>query len=48
MEATVRALEDNPAFDAGFGSVLNEDGEVEMDAIICDGTTLKTGGVAGV
>lgn len=44
----VRSLEDNPAYDAGTGSVLNRDGKVEMDAMIMDGRTLKAGAVAAV
>ncbi|XP_022091356.1 isoaspartyl peptidase/L-asparaginase-like isoform X1 [Acanthaster planci] len=46
--AAVCILEDDPAFDAGTGSVLNEDGEVEMDAIVMEGQHLKTGAVACV
>jgi len=48
VEQTVRALEDDPAFNAGFGSVVNAEGEVEMDAAIMDGATLDFGGVAAV
>ncbi|HMO58510.1 MAG TPA: isoaspartyl peptidase/L-asparaginase, partial [Roseiflexaceae bacterium] len=48
VEAAVRVIEDDPAFDAGVGSVLNEDGIVECDAAIMDGTTLRSGSVAGV
>ena len=48
VEAAVRILEDDPAFDAGHGSVLNEIGEIEMDAIIMEGRDLKFGAVAGV
>ena len=40
VEAAVRILEDDPVFDAGTGSVLNEDGDVEMDAMLMDGHTL--------
>lgn len=47
-EAAVRVLEDDPVFNAGFGSVLNNAGEVEMDAAIMEGSTLSLGGVAGV
>ena len=32
--ATVAALEDHPMFNAGFGSLLNSEGRVEMDASI--------------
>ena len=44
----VRIMEDHEAFNAGFGSVLNEDGEVEMDAVIMDGKDLQSGAVAGI
>lgn len=47
-EQAIRALEDDPVFNAGFGSVLNAAGEVEMDAAIMDGTSLDFGGVAAV
>lgn len=47
-EAAVRHLEDDPVFNAGFGSVLTSDGAVEMDAAIMDGSTLQIGGVANV
>ncbi len=48
VEAAVRQLETDPTFDAGCGSFLNEDGEVELDASIMDGATLKAGAVAAV
>ena len=48
VEASVRALEDDPTFNAGYGSVLNAKGEVECDAAIMDGRTLDVGGVAAV
>ena len=32
--ATVAALEDHPLFNAGYGSLLNSDGNVEMDASV--------------
>ncbi len=47
-EASVVQLEDDPLFNAGCGSVLNENGKVEMDAGIMDGQTLRAGAVAGV
>uniref|UniRef100_A0A3B3X3U4 Isoaspartyl peptidase/L-asparaginase n=1 Tax=Poecilia mexicana TaxID=48701 RepID=A0A3B3X3U4_9TELE len=48
VEAAVRALEDNPTFNAGYGATLNIDGEVELDAIIMDGRTLASGAVSCV
>ncbi len=48
VEAAVRQLESDPTFDAGCGSFLNEDGEVELDASLMDGKTLKAGAVAAV
>jgi beta-aspartyl-peptidase (threonine type) len=48
VEAAVAALERDGAFDAGRGSVLNADGNVELDAGIMDGRDLRTGSVAGV
>lgn len=48
VEAATRILEDDPLFDAGYGSFLNEWGEVEMDAIIADGEHTRFGAVAGV
>jgi beta-aspartyl-peptidase (threonine type) len=47
-EAAVVALEDDPLFNAGTGSTLNALGEVEMDAAIMEGTTLRVGAVAAV
>lgn len=47
-EAAVVVLEDNPLFNAGFGSTLNSVGRVEMDAAIMDGDTLRAGAVAAV
>lgn len=47
-EACASLLEDDPVFNAGCGSVLNEMGKVEMDAAIMDGKTLQAGSVAGV
>jgi len=46
VEFCVRAMEDSPLFNAGIGSVLTEQGWVEMDASIMDGTSQKAGAVA--
>ena len=46
VEAVVRALEDDPNYNAGTGSCLNEDGYIEMDASIMEGHTLEVGAVA--
>lgn len=48
VEVCTALLEDDPLFNAGRGSVLNEDGRVEMDAAIMDGRDLRAGAVAGV
>jgi len=48
VEAAIRILEDDPTFNAGYGSVLNAEGEVQMDAALMDGRTLDLGGVGGI
>ncbi|CAD7090679.1 unnamed protein product [Hermetia illucens] len=48
VEEAVRYLEDDPNFNAGYGSVLTEEGEVEMDAAIMNGYDLSAGCVAVV
>ena len=48
VEEAVRILEDDPALDAGRGSVPNIEGQIEMDALIMDGSTLDLGAVAAV
>ena len=47
-ETCASLLEDDPLFNAGCGSVLNEHGKVEMDAAIMDGRDLSAGAVAAV
>ena len=41
-------LEENPAFNAGRGSVLTADGHAELDAAIMDGASARCGAVAGL
>lgn len=48
VEAAVRALEDDPHFNAGKGAVFTSAGVNELDAAIMDGKTLKAGAVASV
>jgi beta-aspartyl-peptidase (threonine type) len=48
VEAAVRSLEDNPMFNAGTGACLNSDGNIQLDAGLMEGHTLKVGAVAGV
>jgi beta-aspartyl-peptidase (threonine type) len=48
VEAAVSSLEDNEHFNAGRGSSLNLQGEVQMDASIMDGSNLKAGAVNSV
>ena len=46
VEAAIVAMEDNSVFNAGRGSTLNLVGEIETDAAIMDGKTLRGAGVA--
>jgi L-asparaginase / beta-aspartyl-peptidase len=48
VEAAIRVLERLPVFNAGYGSVLNVRGEVEMCAALMDGATLDVGAVGAV
>jgi L-asparaginase / beta-aspartyl-peptidase len=48
VEAAIVVLENDPIFDAGYGSHLNLDGRVECDAIVMDGATLRAGSAAAL
>lgn len=48
VEAAIKVLEDDPAFNAGRGSVFTYDGAIEMDAAVMDGRTRDAGAVTGV
>jgi beta-aspartyl-peptidase (threonine type) len=48
VEAAIVVMEDDESFDAGRGSFLNADGQVELDAGFMEGTGLGVGAVAGV
>ena len=48
VEAAVRVMEEDPIFNAGRGSALTREGNIEMDAAIMDGKTLKAGAVGAV
>ena len=48
VEAAVAAMEEDPLFNAGRGSALTREGNIEMDAAIMDGCTLAAGAVGAV
>lgn len=48
VEAAIIHLENNPIFNAGRGSVFNNEGNHEMDAAIMDGSNLDAGAVTCV
>lgn len=48
VEDAVKSLEDDPVLNAGYGAVLNRNGELELDAGIADGKTGHFGAVANV
>lgn len=48
VEKAVNLLEEDPTFDAGRGSFLNAEGDIELDALIMDGATLDFGAVCAV
>lgn len=48
VAAAVVALEDDPHFNAGRGSVFTYNGTIELDAAVMDGATRAAGAVCGV
>jgi beta-aspartyl-peptidase (threonine type) len=46
VEAAIRELESDPTFNAGYGSALNADGEVEMCSAIMEGENFNVGAVS--
>src|SRR6476646_2850269 len=48
VEAAARILEEDTCFNAGRGSVLTEQGEVELDAAIMEGRERQAGAVSGI
>jgi beta-aspartyl-peptidase (threonine type) len=46
VEAAIRELESDPTFNAGYGSALNSDGEVEMCSALMEGSEFNVGGVS--
>jgi beta-aspartyl-peptidase (threonine type) len=48
VETSIRVLEALPVFNAGYGSTLNNVGEVEMCSGLMDGRTLDVGAVGAV
>jgi len=48
VERAVIVLEDDPAFNAGTGACLNEEGLIELDAAIMEGSRLRAGAVCAM
>lgn len=46
VEAAIRVFEDDPIFNAARGSFLNADGEVQLDAALMEGGSLRFGALA--
>src|SRR5262245_15092064 len=47
-EQAIVALEDDPTFNAGVGAHLNREGKAQLDAVLMDGASLKSGAVGAV
>lgn len=48
VQRAVEVLEDEPALNAGTGACLNEDGDIELDASLMDGASLRAGAVCAL
>jgi beta-aspartyl-peptidase (threonine type) len=48
VQAAVVALEDDPLFNAGRGAVFNDQGFIELEAAVMDGSTRAAGSVTGL
>lgn len=48
VERATRELEEDPHFNAGIGSCLNEEGHIELDASIMEGRDLRAGAVCAL
>jgi beta-aspartyl-peptidase (threonine type) len=48
VEAAIYTLEETSLFTAGRGACKNQDGEIELDALIMDGNRLESGAVMAV
>ena len=46
--ATISLMEDSPLFNAGYGAVFNQEGNIELDASIMEGRSLNAGAVASL
>ena len=44
----IKVMEDNPLFNAGKGSVLTNEGTIEMEASIMEGKALNAGAISGL
>lgn len=47
-QAAVEYMETDKNFNAGYGSVLTEDGEIELEALVIEGKNLRAGAVTGL
>ena len=48
VETAVRSMESHPLLNAGYGSVTNRDGEIELDALVMEGGSAQIGAVGAV